>query len=303
MNAISTTDQPATRALPGWSVPMVFIIAATSQYVGAALGVFLFDTTEPSTVAWLRAAAAGVALLAWRRPWRTRWTRRGIATAAGFGIVTVSMNIVFYEAIARIPLGTAVAIEFLGPVAVATLGSRRARDLIAVALVAVGVVLLAGVQFDVEPVGVGFALASAVLWAAYILVGKRVADTGDGQDSLAVGMAAAAVLLAPFVLIPQLTIDAAVFADPRTWLLGLGVGVLSSAVPYALDQVVLTAVGRARFALLLALLPATATVVGAIALAQRPTLLELAGIALVMLALTISALPTRHAAPEPPAPL
>ncbi|PKV81336.1 EamA family transporter [Nocardia fluminea] len=303
MNSISTSDRPATRTLPGWSVPMVFIVAATSQYVGAALGVFLFDTTEPATVAWLRAAAAGVALLAWRRPWRTRWTRRGIAVAAGFGIVTVSMNIVFYEAIARIPLGTAVAIEFLGPVAVATLGSRRARDLIAVALVAAGVVLLAGVQFDVEPVGVGFALASAVLWAAYILVGKRVADTGDGQDCLAVGMAAAAVSLAPFVLIPQLVIDAAVFADPRTWLLGLGVGLLSSAVPYALDQVVLTAVGRARFALLLALLPATATVVGAIALAQRPTTLELVGIALVMLALAISALPTRQAAPEPPAPL
>ncbi|MFE9783742.1 DMT family transporter [Nocardia salmonicida] len=302
MKAISTTERSATRALPGWSVPMVFIVAATSQYVGAALGVFLFDTTEPGTVAWLRAAAAGVALLVWRRPWRTRWTRRGVVMAAGFGIVTVSMNIVFYEAIARIPLGTAVAIEFLGPVAVATLGSRRARDLLAVALVAIGVVLLAGVQLDVEPVGVGFALASAVLWAAYILLGKRVADTGEGQDSLAVGMAAAAVLLAPFVLVAQLAIDAAVFADPRTWLLGLGVGVLSSAVPYALDQVVLTAVGRARFALLLALLPATATVVGAIALAQRPTMLELAGIALVMPALTI-ALPTRQTAPEPPAPL
>ncbi|WP_147124026.1 EamA family transporter, partial [Nocardia neocaledoniensis] len=232
-----------------------------------------------------------------------RWTRRGIAVAAGFGVVTVAMNIVFYEAIARIPLGTAVAIEFLGPVAVATLGSRRVRDVLAVLLVAVGVVLLAGVQLDVEPVGVGFALASAVLWAGYIMVGKRVADTGDGQDSLAVGMAAAAVLLAPFVLVPQVAIDASVFADPRTWLLGLGVGVLSSAIPYALDQVVLTAVGRARFALLLALLPATAAVVGAIALSQRLSVAELAGIALVMLALTITALPTRQATPEPPAPL
>ncbi|UGT56503.1 EamA family transporter [Nocardia asteroides] len=303
MNAISTAERSGRTVLPGWSVPLVFVVAATSQYVGAALGVFLFDTTEPATVAWLRAAAAGVALLAWRRPWRARWTRRGIAVAAGFGVVTVAMNIVFYEAIARIPLGTAVAIEFLGPVAVATLGSRRVRDVLAVLLVAVGVVLLAGVQFDVEPVGVGFALASAVLWAGYIMVGKRVADAGDGQDSLAVGMAAAALLLAPFVLVPQLAIDASVFADPRTWLLGLGVGVLSSAIPYALDQVVLTAVGRARFALLLALLPATAAVVGAIALSQRLSFAELAGIALVMLALTITALPTRQATPEPPAPL
>lgn len=303
MDAISTTGRPRRAALPGWSVPLVFVVGATSQYLGAALGVFLFDTTEPATVAWLRAAAAGVALLAWRRPWRTRWTRRGLAVAACFGIVTVAMNIVFYEAIARIPLGTAVAIEFLGPVAVATLGSRRARDVVAVVLVAAGVVLLAGVRFDVEPVGVGFAIASAVLWAGYILVGKRVADAGEGQDSLAVGMAAAALLLAPFVLVPQLAIDAAVFADPRTWLFGLGVGVLSSAVPYALDQVVLTAVGRARFALLLALLPATAAVVGALALNQRLTPPELTGIALVMLALTLTALPTRPSAPEPPAPL
>ncbi|MFI8973623.1 EamA family transporter [Nocardia asteroides] len=303
MDAISTTGRPRRATLPGRSVPLVFVVGATSQYLGAALGVFLFDTTEPASVAWLRAAAAGVALLAWRRPWRARWTRRGLAVAACFGIVTVAMNIVFYEAIARIPLGTAVAIEFLGPVAVATLGSRRARDVVAVVLVAAGVVLLAGVQFDVEPAGVGFAIASAVLWAGYILVGKRVADAGEGQDSLAVGMAAAALLLAPFVLIPQLAIDAAVFADPRTWLLGLGVGVLSSAVPYALDQVVLTAVGRARFALLLALLPATAAVVGALALHQRLTPPELTGIALVMLALTISALPTRTPAPEPPAPL
>lgn len=303
MNAISTSERSRRTVLPGWSVPLVFVVAASSQYVGAALGVFLFDTTEPATVAWLRAAAAGVALLAWRRPWRVRWTRRGIAVAAGFGVVTVAMNIVFYEAIARIPLGTAVAIEFLGPVAVATLGSRRVRDVLAVLLVAVGVVLLAGVQFDVEPVGVGFALASAVLWAGYIMVGKRVADAGEGQDSLAVGMAAAAVLLAPFVLVPQVAIDASVFADPRTWLLGLGVGVLSSAIPYALDQVVLTAIGRARFALLLALLPATAAVVGAITLSQRLSVAELAGIALVMLALTITALPTRQATPEPPAPL
>ena len=209
--------------------------------------------------------------------------------AAAFGLVTVGMNVAFYEAIARIPLGTAVAVEFVGPVAVATLGSRRARDVAAVALVVTGVVLLAGVQTDVDPVGLLFALLAAALWAGYILVGKSVADAGAGLDSLAVGMAAAAVLSAPLLVGVQLGTDAAAFGDARTWVFGMGVGVLSSVIPYALDQPVLATIGRARFALLLALLPATATVVGAAVLAQYPAPAELAGIALVMLALIVNA--------------
>jgi inner membrane transporter RhtA len=275
--------------LPAWSTPLFFVVGAVSQYVGAAVGVFLFETTDPAAVAWLRAAAAAVALLAWRRPWRTRWTRRSIAAAAGFGVVTVAMNVAFFEAIARIPLGTAVAVEFLGPVAVAVLGSRRGRDLVAALMAVVGVVLVAGVQLGVDPAGVGFALLAAALWAGYVLLGKRAADAGSGLDSLAVGMTVAAVVLAAPLLFGQLTDDASVFADPRTWALGAAVGVLSTAVPYGLDQVVLRRMGRARFALLLALLPATAAVVGAVALAQRPTIAEVAGIALVMAALAVSA--------------
>lgn len=199
------------------------------------------------------------------------------------------MNVAFFEAIARIPLGTAVAIEFLGPVAVATYGSRRPRDILAVAMVAAGVALLAGVQTGADTLGIVFALVAAALWAGYILLGKRVADAGAGLDSLAVGMAVAAAVLAAPLLSGQLLDDASVFTEPRTWLLGLGVGVLSTTVPYAFDQVVLTRVGRARFALLLALLPATAAVVGAAVLHQVPAVAEAAGIALVMAALVISA--------------
>jgi len=276
-----------SRAVPGWSVPLFFVVGAVSQYVGAAVGVFLFRTTDPTAVAWLRAAAAAVALVVWRRPWRGTWTRRSIAVAGGFGIVTVAMNVAFFESIARIPLGTAVAIEFLGPIAVAVLGSRRARDVVAVVLAAAGVVLAAGVQLGADPLGVAFALVAAALWAGYILLGKLVADAGSGLDSLAVGMAVAAVVLAAPLLAGQLLDDAAVFADPHTWALGAAVGVLSTAVPYGLDQVVLRRLGRARFALLLALLPATAAVVGAVALAQLPTVAEVAGIALVMAALVV----------------
>ena len=197
-----------------------------------------------------------------------------------FGLVTIGMNIAIYEAISRIPLGTAVAIEFLGPTAVAALGSRRRRDLAAVGLASAGVLLLAGVEFDANLTGVLFALVSAAMWAGYILVGKRVADTGDGLDSLAVGMSLAAVVLAPAILVPQARIDASVFADSRTWLLGLCIGLLSTAIPYALDQLVLVQIGSAKFALLLALLPVTATLIGVVVLRQIPTLLEITGIAL-----------------------
>jgi inner membrane transporter RhtA len=275
--------------LPGWSIPIVFVVGAVSQYVGAAIGVFLFETTEPSTVAWLRVAAAAVALMAWRRPWRRRWNRRQAGVALMFGLVTTAMNVAFYEAMARIPLGTAVAIEFVGPVAVAALGSRRGRDFLSVALASAGVLLLAGVEFDASLAGVLFALAAAAMWAGYILLGKRVADAGSGLDSLAVGMALAAVVLAPVILIPQAAVDASVFADPRTWGLGLCIGLLSTAIPYALDQIVLMQIGSAKFALLLALLPVTASLIGVVVLGQIPTWPEVAGIALVVVALLLGA--------------
>ncbi|HEV7852305.1 MAG TPA: EamA family transporter, partial [Mycobacterium sp.] len=217
--------------LPGWSIPVVFVIGAISQYVGAAIGVFLFETTEPATVAWLRAAAAAVALVGWRRPWRREWNRRQAGAALMFGLVTIGMNIAIYEAMARIPLGTAVAIEFLGPTAVAAAGSRRPRDVAAVGLALAGVLLLAGVEFHTNLTGVLFALVSAAMWGGYILLGKRVADTGDGLDTLAVGMSLGAVVLAPAILIPQAAINGSVFADPRTWLLGLCIGLLSTAIP------------------------------------------------------------------------
>jgi inner membrane transporter RhtA len=265
------------------------VVGAISQYVGAAIGVFLFETTEPATVAWLRAAAAAVALVAWRRPWRRRLSRRQAVIAVIFGLVTIGMNIAIYEAMSRIPLGTAVAIEFLGPTVVAALGSGRRRDLVAVGLASAGVLLLAGVEFDANLTGVLFALVSAAMWAGYILVGKRVADTGDGLDSLAVGMSLAAVVLAPAILVPQARIDASVFTDSRTWLLGLCIGLLSTAIPYALDQLVLVQIGSAKFALLLALLPAAATLIGVVVLRQIPTLPEIAGIGLVIIALLLSA--------------
>ena len=266
--------------------PLLFVIGGVSMYVGAALAVGLFDRLTPSAVALLRIIGAAVVLLAWRRPGRAAWRGSRLARAAAFGFATALMNLAFYEAIARLPLGTAVAIEFVGPVAVAAVASRRPRDVAAVVLAAVGVALIADVRWSGSPSGVLWALAAAGMWAAYILLGKRVASAGNGLDDMAVGFVVAAVALSPLLLLGGPGALGAL-ADPGVLLLAVGVGVLSSVVPYVLDQLVLRRVGRARFAVLLALLPATATVVGLVALAQVPGLLEALGIAAVVVAVAL----------------
>lgn len=261
--------------------PVLFVAGGLSMYVGAALAVGLFDVLPPTVVALLRLLGAAAVLLAWRRPGRAAWRGSRLARACAFGLATALMNLAFYEAISRLPLGTAVAVEFVGPVAVAAVASRRPRDVAAVALAALGVALIADVRWSGSPSGVLWALAAAGMWAAYILLGKRVATAGNGLDDMAVGFTVAAVLLSPLLLVGGPAALGAL-ADPAVLLLAVGVGVLSSVVPYVLDQLVLRRVGQARFAVLLALLPATATVVGLVALAQVPTLLEGVGIAAVI---------------------
>ncbi|WP_345604418.1 EamA family transporter [Pseudonocardia adelaidensis] len=256
------------------------------MYVGAALAVALFDRLPPSAVAVLRLLGAALVLLAWRRPARSAWRGARFWRASAFGLATALMNIAFYEAIARLPLGTAVAIEFCGPVAVAAAASRRPRDVAAVLFAAVGVLLIADVRWSGSPSGVLWALGAATMWAAYIVLGKRVASGGNGLDDMTVGFVVAAVVLSP-LLFAAGTGAVAALADPLVLVLAVGVGVLSSVVPYVLDQVVLRRLGQARFAVLLALLPATATVVGLIGLAQVPTALEFVGIAAVVAAVAL----------------
>jgi inner membrane transporter RhtA len=253
------------------------------MYLGAALAVGLFDRLSPSGVAVLRLVGASLVLLAWRRPGYPAWRGSALVGASAFGLATGVMNITFYEAIARLPLGTAVAIEFCGPVAVAAVASRRPRDVAAVLLAAVGVLLIADVRWSGTPAGVLWALGSAAMWAVYILLARRVAGTGTGVDAVAVGFFVASVLLAPVLLASPLS----ALADPVVLGLAVGVGVLSSAVPYVLDQLVLCRVGQARFAVLLALLPATAAVIGMLALRQVPGPIETVGIGAVVVAVAL----------------
>ena len=257
--------------------PLLFLLGALSLYVGAVIAVLLFDELRPAAVAWLRLLAAAVVLLAWRRPPAMAWRGRRLLLAGVFGLATALMNVAFYESIARLPLGTAVAIEFCGPVVVAAMGSRTVRDVGALGLAAGGVLLIADVQWAGSPAGVLLALTAAALWALYIVLGKRLAVRGTGLDDMAVGFALATVLLSPLALG-----TGPVWGSPRLVLLAAGVGVLASVVPYVLDQVVLRRVGRARFAVLQAMLPATALVMGLVALGQTPRPLEALGILAVV---------------------
>jgi inner membrane transporter RhtA len=260
----------------------LFVLGAITQYVGSSLAVLLFRVVPAGGVAWLRVVAAAGALAAWRRPWETAWSGRTLRLAAAFGIALAAMNLCFYLAIERLPLGTAVAIEFWGPIAVAAAGSRTRRDAAALGLAAAGVLLLADVRFAGHPIGVVLALGAGALWALYVVLGHRVAldRTLRPRDGLAAGMCAGALVLAPFLA------GSTGAALDRPWRLAacLGVGLMASVVPYGLEQLAMTRLPRPRFALLLSLLPATAAIVGAIVLGQIPRPLELLGIALVVAA-------------------
>jgi inner membrane transporter RhtA len=290
-------------ALDRVPAPALFVASGLTQYVGAAIAVGLFSVLAAPTVAWLRLVVAAVVLVAWRRPWRSRWTRRDLAVVAAFGSVLAAMNVAFYVAIDHLPLGTAVAIEFIGPIAVAAVAGRGWRERVGIVLAAAGVVLLAGVTVqggggaDVV-VGLVAILLSAVFWAGYILLGRRVAVSGSGVTSLSLAMVAGAVVFAPFLAGGA----GPVLTDAGLALAVVGVGVLSSAVPYAIDQVVLRRVGAATFAVLLALLPATAAVVGALALRQWPHGLEVLGLLAVSGAIALTSgrpAPAAAAAPVP----
>lgn len=268
--------------------PLLFLLSGLSQYVGAAVAVRLFGTLPPPTVAWLRVAISAVVLLAWARPWRARLGGRRLVTAAVFGVVLAGMNVAFYVAISHLPLGTAVAVEFLGPVAVAAVTGRGWRERAAIGVALAGVVLLAGVSLRLGPsgrVGLVAILAAAALWAGYIVLGRRVAGQNGGLTGLAVGMAAGGVVFAPFLAGGA----GPVLHDGGLALAVLAVAVCSSVVPYGIEQVVMRRVSAATFAVLLALLPVTAAVVGAVVLRQLPDAVEVIGMLLVCGALVLTA--------------
>jgi inner membrane transporter RhtA len=260
---------------------LYFLVSAVFHYLGPAFAVLLFARVEVLGVAFLRITTAAAVFALWRRPWRAFARAAGgqRRTLLAWGAVLAVMNCCFYLAIDRLPLGTVAAIEFLPVVALAALGARTLRNGLALASAVPGVWLLADVRLVAEPLGVLLAFANAALFAGYIVLGHRVARQGSagGIDGLAASMLVAAVLVTPVGGWDA----AAAFTDPVALAAGAGVGIASSVVPYVFDQLAMARLARASYALMVSLLPATATVIGVVVLAQVPTPAEAAGVALV----------------------
>jgi inner membrane transporter RhtA len=232
-----------------------FAVSAVFHYLGPAFAVLLFSRVDVLGVAWLRISTAAVIFALWRRPWRV-WresdggTRRVLV---GWGAVLAVMNSCFYLAIGRLPLGTVAAIEFLPVIALAALAARTKRNGVALLLAVPGVYLLTDVRLAGEPVGVAFAAANAVLFALYIILGHRVAqsDLIGGIDGLALAMLVAAVVAFPIGIWGA----APAFTDPVALAAAVGVGVCSSVVPYVCDQSAMARLTRATYALMVSLFP------------------------------------------------
>lgn len=256
----------------------LFVISGISQYTGASIAVHLFEELPPATVAVFRVllGAIPILLISWRD--QRAWTRADLKAAAIFGLATAAMNLCFYLGINRLALGKSVVMEFIGPVAVAAWFTRSRRNTWALVLAASGVTVLSGVELGDDPLGVLFILMASAFWATYIVLGRRVAGLDRGLSGLGVGLLIGGLAIVPFGVGHLST----VVTDPRLLGLCFLVGLLSSSVGYAIDQVVLRRIPMRRFALLLALLPLTAMVVGLIALDQTPTVADLVGAALVI---------------------
>jgi inner membrane transporter RhtA len=261
---------------------LYFAVSAVFHYLGPSFAVLLFARVDVLGVAWLRIASAAVVFAAWRRPWRTfaALDREGRRLLVAWGAALALMNACFYTAISRLPLGTVAAIEFLPVIVLAALGARSRRNLIALVLAVTGVYLLSHVQAAGEAVGMAFAFANAILFALYIVLADRVAKRPQlsGIDGLAAAMLIAAVVITPLGGWQA----ARALLDPVAVLAGVGVGISSSVIPYVTDQLAMARLPRATYALMISLLPAVATVIGIVVLAQIPSAVELAGISLVV---------------------
>jgi inner membrane transporter RhtA len=283
MNSIQARPPQISRVRADALPPHVyFLVSAVFHYLGPAFAVLLFARLQPLGVAWLRIAVASIAFALWRRPWRA-WlaatpAQRRLLIA--MGVILALMNSVFYLAIAHLPLGTVGAIEFLAPISLAVIGLRDARNIAALLVAIAGVALLTHVHLDGEPLAYAFAFANCALFAGYLIVGHALARDGGtaGVDRLGVAMLIAMLACAPIGFREALP----AFADMRLLLAAIGVGVCSSVIPYVCDQLAMARLPRSTFALLLALLPASAVVIGAVVLRQIPGRIEWVGIALVI---------------------
>ena len=278
--AVRSADSTSRRAGAVPPTGLVLVGIASTQF-GAALAKSLFDELGPAGTVLLRVLFAAVALTLIWRPGLRRWSRRELALAAAFGTALAGMNLSFYAALDRIPLGVAVTLEFSGPLGVALLGSRRALDVLWALLAAAGIVLLADpTGGTTDALGVAFALIAGACWAAYILLSQRAGRAFPGGTGLALAMSIGVVLLFPV----GVSAGGAALLDPSALAIGASVALLSSAIPYSLELEALRRLPARVFGVLMSLEPAVAALVGFAVLGELLGAREVAAILLVVTA-------------------
>lgn len=264
----------------------LFVVSAVFHYLGPAFAVLLFARVEPLGVAWFRIVSAAVIFAIWRRPWRrlSAADRAARSTVVWLALVLATMNVCFYVAIDRLPLAMVAAIEFLPVIGLAAVSVRTLRNALALGLSVTGVYLLTQFRLEADMLGVGLAFANAALFASYIVLAHRLARSGLSRlDGLAASMLIAAVIvtaMAGWSALPSIL-------DPVAIVAGIGVGLASSVIPYALDQLAMARLTRSTYSLMVSLFPALATVIGILVLRQVPTPVEVAAVALVVTAVAV----------------
>jgi inner membrane transporter RhtA len=276
--------------------PALVISGVLSVQLGAAVAKSLFDDLTPTGVVALRLVFGTLVLGLLFRPRIRNRPRAELRLAVAFGLTLVSMNLCFFQALDRIPLGIAVTLEFVGPLAVALVGSRRSSDFLWVAMAASGIALLApGIGGGLDAVGVLFALAAGALWGVYILLGARVGKAFSGPTGLVLAMAVGALVALPLGIVSA----GSSLLEPALLAAGLGVAVLSSAIPWSLELEALRRLPTHVFSVLMSLEPAIGALVGFVVLGERLGIRAVTAIALVVIASAGAARGARTA-PAPP---
>ncbi len=284
MSPPNLTFTKAAESLPphAW-----FGVSAVFHYLGPSFAVLLFPAIGVLGVAWLRIASAAAVFAPWTKPWKTvaEADRQTRLLLVGLGACLAVMNSAFYLALDKLPMSLVAAMEFIGTIGVALYGLRTRRNLAALALAFLGVFMLIDVKWSSDPLGLFWSFLNSALFLGYIILGHKISERGasGGVERLGAAMAIAFCFIMPIGIIEAVK----AFGSIELILAGIGVGVCSSVIPYVSDQLAMSRLPRASFALLLALLPATATIIGVIVLAQIPTLKDVFGVLLVMTGVAI----------------
>lgn len=282
-------------SLPGAAATLVLGAAVSVQF-GSAVAALVFPAAGPAGVVALRLALAAVVLLALLRPTLRGRSRRDWLLVLAFGGALAAMNSLLYQAIDRIPLGAAVTLEVLGPLTLYVMLGRRLSNLLWAVLALVGVYALSGGGVaGLDPVGVALALGAAAAWAAYVVVGARVARAFTGAEGLALAMAVGAVVAVPL----GVASSGSALLEPRVLAVGLAVALLSSVIPYTLEMAALRRVTAGSFAVMMSLYPLIATLAGWLVLGQRLGRLQLLGVLLVAVATAGATSRAGRPAPRP----